>query len=514
MIYKNPEFKKNIKLEFSPTRILIPAFIFALVAWISWSVGTPKEWDTTPINYSKAESLTYGMFSFGFVFSIVWGSYLASNSLFGEMRQKTWDFMRMSSISPQKILFGKLFGSTFVVWVISLLGIIPTILIASTNLFIADSYHRPVFWTVASLISSTIFWMILSYSCVMLAGTYTSSRNSRHTTIGAVIGVLIAGSFIGQMMSLSYENEFELLDRCRYLATATDKTLCYARSPIIINGIHYSINDPQFFHWYNFKLFRLDAFTFIIIFSALWAVIGLYRTLRSSLQYKDSPYMWPIFLISSGFFLNGFGYSDRTVPEYITGISLFVAFSIVPVCIKEASHKIAYRQLYESLKAKEYKEAFRLTPLWAISLLCFICIAPFIFLCAGQLSEDQYTGKGEVNVQILPVQYCLFYASLILFAVRDIIAIHVISWHKSVRLPIVGVAVYFLLIYVLAPFIFDLLQGSTSSGMSYFTPLTPTSAHVNGPEKVNLMIFMLIHVSLMIALLIPFRKGLKTVLGK
>lgn len=471
MIFKNPEFKKNIKLEFSATRLLIPALLLLLAVWIGWGTGSTKSWSVLPATYKQGQSLTFWMFGFGFIFSIIWGSYLASNSLFGEMRQKTWDFMRMSSLRPEKILFGKLFGATSVVWVITLLGILPILLVASDYLFIGGGYHRPAIHVITSLFSALIFWMILSYSFVMLAGVYNYSRDSRHTTIGAVLLVLVMGLFIGGFISTNYAEEFKISEACTSYRVVgkLGPMQCIVQNPYIIDGVKYTLGKVDMVDWYGFQLFSLDALAFTLIFAGCWSVMALYRTLRSSLQYMDTPYIWPIFLTTTALFINGFFYSNVVFKDYAKISAIFFALSIIPVCIKEAGNKIAYRQLYESLKNKNYKDAFRLTPLWAISFAFFAILSPII-----SLDSNSFLG---------------FYIACLLYLVRDILAIHVISWRKSVRMPIVGISLYLFLIYVLLPLI------------------TRSSLWESSDRLV-------LHIAIILGLLIPFRKGLKTIMGR
>ena len=133
MIFRNPEFIKNVKLEFSLTRFVIPVILLFLFIWICWSAGHDNvTWKSQySLEQIKAQSLFSWLCGFGFLFTIIWCSYLVSNSLLEEIKLKTWDFVRMSSISPLKILVGKMSGAPSVVWVITLLGVLPCLIYAA-----------------------------------------------------------------------------------------------------------------------------------------------------------------------------------------------------------------------------------------------------------------------------------------------------------------------------------------------------------------------------------------------
>src|SRR5690606_3955534 len=57
---------------------------------------------------------------------VIWGNYEAANVLREEVRSNTWDFQRMSPMSPASLIFGKLFGATSYIWYASL----PLLLVA------------------------------------------------------------------------------------------------------------------------------------------------------------------------------------------------------------------------------------------------------------------------------------------------------------------------------------------------------------------------------------------------
>jgi pimeloyl-ACP methyl ester carboxylesterase len=50
------------------------------------------------------------------VLTILWGTRLAANSILDEMADKTWDWQRLSILSPWTMTWGKLFGATAFAW--------------------------------------------------------------------------------------------------------------------------------------------------------------------------------------------------------------------------------------------------------------------------------------------------------------------------------------------------------------------------------------------------------------
>ena len=49
-------------------------------------------------------------------FVVLWGTRSAALSVVGEIRERTWDSQKLSSIGPSQMVWGKLFGATFANW--------------------------------------------------------------------------------------------------------------------------------------------------------------------------------------------------------------------------------------------------------------------------------------------------------------------------------------------------------------------------------------------------------------
>src|SRR5215510_3127986 len=47
---------------------------------------------------------------------VLWGTRNAAQAVVGEIRERTWDFQRLSALTPFQMTVGKLFGATSYVW--------------------------------------------------------------------------------------------------------------------------------------------------------------------------------------------------------------------------------------------------------------------------------------------------------------------------------------------------------------------------------------------------------------
>ena len=100
----NPEFERNVWLELTPRRTLMMAGLLVLIFFAA-SLAEGVEWGP-----SGVASLLY------YVLVVVWGSRNAAMSVVGEIRDRTWETQRLSSLSAATMTWGKLFGSTIYNW--------------------------------------------------------------------------------------------------------------------------------------------------------------------------------------------------------------------------------------------------------------------------------------------------------------------------------------------------------------------------------------------------------------
>jgi hypothetical protein len=102
----NPELRRHLWLEFSPHRLIATPALIALVALLV--VAMSDGYGLKPIAIAAA----YGFM--GLV--MLWGTHNAAESMMEEVRNRTWDTQRMSSIEPWAMTWGKLAGATAFTW--------------------------------------------------------------------------------------------------------------------------------------------------------------------------------------------------------------------------------------------------------------------------------------------------------------------------------------------------------------------------------------------------------------
>lgn len=174
----SPEFHRNLWLKFTPFKIWAAPVIVALAVFIQQKLGMGgTKW-------------------IYIVMVFLWGNYEAGTALQEEIKAKTWDLQRMSSITPLQLGFGKLFGVTAYTWYFGLLG-----LLASMFFFKIDIY------TCFSLILAGIFGQAVAF-LLSLSDVFGSSKMQKSGSIGAVIGGIVTSSFTAATLIPDYGSGF------------------------------------------------------------------------------------------------------------------------------------------------------------------------------------------------------------------------------------------------------------------------------------------------------------------
>ncbi len=428
---RNPEFTKNLKLEFNSTRVIIPLVILALISWISWSSSNhiPSSQFEDP-DFGKAKNLYIWLYGFGFFFTIVWGGYLAANSIVEEVKQKTWDFVRLSSLPPAHIIAGKLIGSNFAIWLVSLGVVIPLVLFCGSILIPDQFTHLHKQQTLALLAVTLILWALFSHTAALYLGlTQLKDRQIRSGSFTIVLPILLLGIWIGASIVNCFDDYYQV-----YKIYLGSKTYIPPNAIVVNDSYMRSIDTIG---WYGFQVAPLALIASLLALACAWSLIGTYRLLRSKLLYKDSPWVWVAFLLCASVVLAGFqdlNSDNNPLASLLAWATVVSIISILATCLDEARQTVRYRACAAFFMSGQYKEALRIIPLWILSFAFMIVSAALIIPMTNS-----------------PTESLLLFLSYLGFMCRDLLVIHAISWSSKIRRPIVGVALYFTLVYGLLP---------------------------------------------------------------
>lgn len=425
----NPEFRRNLWLEFTPQRLVIMPIILGLVFF---AVGQVED--------HRGEIMSsVAQYAF-FLIVLLWGCFRAAASLGEEMREATWDSQRMSALGPWAMSWGKLLGATSFVWYGGLFCL-AAIVLGFWNAGNLDSLYLQT----AKLVVVGLLGQIVSFGVALSWLRKTRPTRRLPTGFCLAMGILAA-----------------------YLVTTLD-TFSLTSELRIPGG------DIQWFSW----SMSLEWFNFVslIIFTA-WALLGVYRLMQAELQVKQRPWAWFAFTLYSMVFAVGLADGanwdcDRSSIGLVLlplaySVALFLCYLIV---FLDAKDTVRWRALLAQGRTRAWRAALAVTPSWLVALVLVIVVGGLSLLApVTGLSSPGWPDCG-VAVDLNPEGIRWLLLGSLAFLVRDvclILALNLGRWrHRADQAAVI----YLALLYGLVPFALEAAGWDGAAGLFYPTGL-------------------------------------------
>ncbi|HEU0095033.1 MAG TPA: hypothetical protein VFQ52_01165 [Rhizomicrobium sp.] len=251
----NPELLRNLWLEASPFRLaLITGFVLLVFAASSVALGGL-------ISTSSAALALY------WFFAVLWGTRSAALSVVGEIRERTWDSQKLSSIGPWDMVWGKLLGATFANWFGALLCL-PFIVVPLWR------DHGPG----AAIVFGVVLVMLglLAQAVALLSSLNVIRRNTGNWRLDIFLCQVagIGAAFVYYTMWSS--------------------------------GAAFMRSGDQGLQWWG-HVFNLRAFHLVSLLTfTAWALIGCWRAMRTELRFANGPWVWLAWLLYLCIYQAGF----------------------------------------------------------------------------------------------------------------------------------------------------------------------------------------------------------------
>jgi hypothetical protein len=383
-LFVNPELMRSFWQEFSVGRLLIVPIMFAL--------------------------LLIGNTEFIFPLALVTSLFLYApirifQALKTEFTTHTWDWQRLSSQSPARLLAGKLIGAPLFAWYIAFWATVGVLIEGTPNKIVTYLGRNsiPVIWLTAVAICATAILLSL-----LSASTGQVAKRSRAWP-------LILLFIIFQLISVGTS----------VFGLSGSVPLTWYRlsaNPILIT--------------YSFTLLWLG-----------WALIGAHRVLRRELSYQNGPEWWIAFLAFLLFFFEGFVptinvtnnfLTKPDIPEYKYYVGLLIPALLLVVTYFSAMLDLKsirnYNALLQGFKEITSPRMLAIIPLWIWSLLA-VFVSIFLSLILGRLNAASLS----------------FGLALLLFSLRDIGVLYLFWLRRDNRRANAGWLLYLALAYFILP---------------------------------------------------------------
>jgi hypothetical protein len=419
----NPEFRRNLWLEMTPRRVALMTGALALAFFAAALSGGS---DYRPA--AAAQMLYYFIVVF-------WGSRNAALSVVGEIRDRTWDSQRLSSLGAGQMTWGKLFGSTIYNWN----GGAICLAVIAVSRFV---HQGPV----AALIDLVYFVAVgvIAQAVALLASLVAIRRRQSHTRFE-----IFLYQIAGLLAAIAVFYVWSAADPAGSFVTAR--------------------KTAGFIAWWGLKF---DARPFLLVSLALfacWTLLACYREMRLELKTHNGPLVWFAFLLFMGIYVAGFDAwlsSDQTVAQWdIVVLRLALAATTYGVLtyamvLLEPKDRVLYRWLGGQLLAGRIDRVLRNLQGWMMSYFAAVLTAVALIWWLG------HRAPVDAGAQAL-------IAAALGFLTRDCAIFVLFHTLPGRRRSDLGAIVVLVALYALIPAILNGLGFKSALGFFYPEPTDP-----------------------------------------
>ncbi|MDD1611447.1 MAG: ABC transporter permease [Methylococcaceae bacterium] len=249
----NPEFQRQLQLEFSSARLVGVPLILGVIFALTYLID---DYHFANVTAQSALGLFLLMVSF-------WGARQAVDSVLDEQRSHTWDTQRLSALDPWTMVCGKLLGSTLVVWY----GCVICLVVYG----LAAKNTSNFFWVCGYAITSGLLVQNLSLLLSLIA-LRKGQINSNSVIIGlAIIAAFTIGSWI---MPLAEDPQ--------------------------------ALQNKANIAWYGLNVTDQLLTLITVCLALFWCVVGNYRLMAQELRIRTLPWVWLAFAMFLIVYTGGF----------------------------------------------------------------------------------------------------------------------------------------------------------------------------------------------------------------
>ena len=348
----NPEFRRQLWLGFSPTRLIVlPMLLLACfgAAWLTIAKATA---------YARFPSVLYTTGAVLFAV-LVWGmgTFAAGASVTDEMTDRTWDQQRMSAMRPWAMTWGKLGGASAFAWY----GGALCLLVAVPAAFLDGQGHR-----VLPVALSVIFFGLSLQALVMAVNL--QSLKSGETKARRGIAAILAVLFFSGLTPL--------------FAPFRESTVTWWGQP---------------FNNLNFVLASVALL-------ATCALVSAWRSMAEVLAVRQMPWGWAALALIITVYLTGF--APKLVMETFSFLGMAVCSGLTFFALlTEPQPRPLWQRVVTRLSAGQWRAALLQLPRWPTTLLLAV---PFALLTWASLNQSNVQPwLSAEQIQLNPIAFLL-----------------------------------------------------------------------------------------------------------
>ena len=348
----NPEFQRNLWLELTPRRMFAMAVALALIFFAAALTGGLVS------GPGEAAGWLY------YLIVVVWGSRNAALSVVGEIRDRTWDGQRLSSLGADTMTWGKLFGATSFNWFGGAICLAVILIDLMGNRGVAVALIELVYYLAIGVIAQ---------AAALLASLIAAGRRHVHSQFGVFLyqAVGLAAAIIVYIIWATADPAGSILAR---------------RAP------------ADFIVWWGLAF---DARAFLLLSLAAfaaWTLAGCVRQMRLELKMRNGQYVWLGFLAFIGVYVAGFDawlsgwqslmHLDAVARRLLLAGTTYGALAYIMVFL-EPKDRVHYRWLGSAFAKFQFGPALGGLQGWMTATLAALGVGIALLVWLGQTPQDE-----------------------------------------------------------------------------------------------------------------------------
>lgn len=339
----NPELQRNFWLELTTRRLVMMSVVLAVIFLTTLANGGDSA-------LQAVGGVARVMF---YLIVVFWGTRAAAGAVIGEIRDRTWDFQRLSALTPSQMLVGKILGATSYQWFGGAICLAFIVLSRLAERGPIEAVSELLYFVAVGLFGQAVS-LFVSLIAVRKRATHT-----RLDIFVYQISGLIAVVFAAQLWNAAYVTR---VLRMQWFNADLDQ--------LNWHGIHVPAQ--------GFYLLSLLAFLF-------WALVGNLSLFASELQARRKSWAWLGFLVFMVIYVSGFAEEWADAGQGLGTVRLALAVVTAAALtyaaiLLEPKDPVSYRALIDAFARMRLGTVFSGMPAWMSSFALLTVLVVYFLM--------------------------------------------------------------------------------------------------------------------------------------
>ena len=400
----NPEFQRQLYLECSQARLIgIPSVLGVIFTFTYFIDGHQLA------SFTANTALTLFM-----LITLLWGARQTVDSIIEEHRERTWDIQRLSALGPWEMTWGKLLGSTIMVWYSAIICLM---------VYSLAGDHAALDLLFFYCVSSALFVQSASFLLGLLAVQRGQTKTGSIFML-AVVGFLLVAPWLTE-----------------------------------VSRVTYSVSPIPTIYWYSAPVDSNNFYRISLLLALFWCNVGNYRLMTNELGMRTQPWVWLGFLLFLIIYLGGF-IPNASYPFSLAAFAVCGAMTYVGILV-EQNDAMRIKRLSTYFSSRNWRRVSEEIPIWWLS---FFLMLPFAL----------WLNLADHPLQRLSSTFHFYPLAIVLILLRDCAIYLYFIYGKNPQRAFSLTLLSGALLYAILPGIFSAIGQASLAAL--FFPLWAESA--------------------------------------